>query len=89
MGHRLAPNMRQQGRGRDGGGCGRGKGGPDGLLLLAICGLAGICIVFGLAVSGPVEVFQGLAKIFFVRDTLITDYMGAAALGRLSSTPGF
>lgn len=57
------------------------KTAPDGLLLLAICGLAGICIVFGLAVSGPVEVFHGLAKIFFVRDTLITDYMGVGGIG--------
>jgi len=54
---------------------------PDGALLLVVCGLAAIFIVFGFAVSGPREVFLGLGKILFVRDTLITDYMGVGGIG--------
>ena len=58
-----------------------GKKLPDGALLLVVCGLAAIFIVFGFAVSGAVEVFHGLGKILFVRDTLITDYMGVGGMG--------
>lgn len=49
--------------------------------LAAVCACAAAFILFGLAVSGPVEVFHGLVRIVMVRDTLITDYIGVGGMG--------
>lgn len=49
--------------------------------LAAVCACALAFVLFGLAVSGPVEVFHGLVRIVAARDTLITDYIGVGGMG--------
>ncbi|MCX5493439.1 DUF1576 domain-containing protein [Kaistia dalseonensis] len=50
-------------------------------VLLVISAYAGLFILFGLLVSGPIEAVHGLGSILVVRDTLITDYIGVGGIG--------
>lgn len=50
-------------------------------MLLVVSALALAFVLFGLAVSGPAEVFRGLGRILMARDTLITDYIGLGGMG--------
>ena len=49
--------------------------------LAVVCAYAVAFILFGFMVSTPAEILSGIAKIIFVRDTLITDYFGVGGMG--------
>jgi hypothetical protein len=49
--------------------------------LLVVAAYAASFVVFGLAVSGPVETWRGLVAIWLSRDTLLTDYIGLGGIG--------
>ena len=58
-----------------------GRSLSEGGLLLVVSSIAASFVVFGFVVSGPAAVFEGLIKIMFARDTLITDYVGVGGIG--------
>ncbi|MFC0218924.1 DUF1576 domain-containing protein [Pseudochelatococcus lubricantis] len=53
----------------------------DGQMLAIVRAYALAFILFGFAVSGPAEIFDGLIRIVTARDTLITDYIGVGGMG--------
>lgn len=50
-------------------------------LLLIMAATATSFVLFGFLVSTPTEIVSGLIDIQFVRDTLITDYIGVGGMG--------
>ena len=54
---------------------------PEKIILLIIAGYAALFVVFGLLLSSPKEVVEGLVAITTTRDTLLTDYFGIGGIG--------
>lgn len=56
--------------------------------LLLIAGLAGLFIVYGLAVTGPAATLAGLKTILLARDMLLTDYVALGGIGAAFANAG-
>ncbi len=53
----------------------------NGTVLGIVVFYAGAFVVFGLVMSAPSEIFNGLLDILTVRDALLTDYIGVGGMG--------